>query len=93
MSTTSSMVLGIALPPGADTLAQSLEATLCDTIALAVVDALPASKLVEFEAVLSGGDEHDIGAFLETYVPRARDVIRDALGDAKEDLALLAGAP
>lgn len=84
--------LGIALPHGADALAASFEIALIESVSIAVVDALPASKLAQFEAVLAGGDAEDIGAFLELYVPKARDIIGPITDDMRESLGAFAPA-
>lgn len=90
--TASPSFLGVTLPHGADALAASLEVALIESVAIAVVDALPASKLAQFEAVLAGGDAGDIGAFLELYVPKARDIIGPIADEMRESLAAFAPA-
>lgn len=72
---TSATFLSVTLPPGADHLVPKLEQTFLDTIALAVVEALPEDKLETFEQLLAAGDASDVIDFIEANVPDAREEI------------------
>jgi succinate dehydrogenase flavin-adding protein (antitoxin of CptAB toxin-antitoxin module) len=81
--------LSIMLPAGADVLASKLETILLDTIALAVIDALPEEQLSAFEEVLAEGDEQKIVAFIEANVPDAREELYPLITDMTERAAAL----
>ncbi|HRH24057.1 MAG TPA: DUF5663 domain-containing protein [Candidatus Paceibacterota bacterium] len=87
--TTSPAFLSIVLPPGAASLVPNLETALLDTIALAVVEALPEEQLSAFEEVLAEGDEKKIVAFIEANVPDAREVLYPIVTDMAERVAAL----
>ncbi len=87
--TTSPAFLSIVLPPGTASLVPDLETALLDTIALAVVEALPEEQLSAFEDVLAKGDEKMIAAFIEANVPDAREVLYPIVTDMADQVAAL----
>ena len=80
--------LSIRLPQVHETLLPALEQAFLHAIALAVVEALPDSKLSEFEHTLASGNERDVVSFIEANVPHARERLRNVADEFLEPFAL-----
>ena len=80
----------VQLPNDLQASRAQLEATLLDTLAVAVVDALPEEQLPAFERVLADGNDASIQAFLEEHVPRVRDELAEIAGHFSARIKALA---
>lgn len=81
--------LSVVLPPKAEHIVPALTGVFLDSLALAVIDALPEEKLTAFEDVLASGDEQKIVAFIEANVPNARRALAAVADDFRARLAAL----